>query len=252
MPTDDDDLTLEPMEAPAPSADRQPALPIPAPALEFGRPPTPPPLGRTQAALVVDPRRPSGFTPGLRRGVTLPCWRVASMSEAGTDATCPGLSCRNPTDPRLPYLLRLPIDGGLVLGCDTWPHRPPRAWARGGRGFASSRTSPSSPVRRARGGHRPRCRDSAPARLHDPANGRRFLADTQGGRRRSARIPVAARAGSRSQIVEDTREVPAQARAPAHTVREALPAGDYAVRDPAGLVVAAGTQGAGRPCIRAE
>ena len=39
MPTDDDDLTLEPMEEPTPPADRRPTLPMPGPALEFRRPP---------------------------------------------------------------------------------------------------------------------------------------------------------------------------------------------------------------------
>lgn len=37
MPTDDVDLTLEPMDEPTPPSGRQPTLPLPAPTLDFGR-----------------------------------------------------------------------------------------------------------------------------------------------------------------------------------------------------------------------
>ena len=111
----------------------------------------------------------------------MPGW-VASMSEAaGTGATRPRLViARNPDpDSKLPYLLRLPIDGGLVL---------------------------------------------------------------VGTARPGARIPGRRASGIEElEIVEDTRErYPYRfAHQKAHTVREALPAGDYAVRDSSGLVVAA-------------
>lgn len=165
------------------------------------------------------------------------------------------LVARNP-DPetRLPYLVRLPIEGGLVLKVrDTWP-RTARVFC------APSDDWPAEPQILEDVGVL-LCRRRGPAIdlvLDRPREDRsQFLFTTiRGGReavfwqtrkvvgtaRPGARIPGRRASGLDGlEIVVDTRErYPFRfARQQASTVREALVAGDYAVRRGDGTVIAA-------------
>jgi len=166
------------------------------------------------------------------------------------------LIARNPDpDSKLPYLLRLPIDGGLVLKArDTWPRTARVFCARVAEGWpeAPEIVEDVGVVSCVRRGvavdivlDRPREYRSQLV-FTTLANGREAIfwqtRKVVGTARPGARIPGRRASGIEElEIVEDTRErYPYRfAHQKAHTVREALPAGDYAVRDPAGLVVAA-------------
>jgi hypothetical protein len=166
------------------------------------------------------------------------------------------LIARNPDpDSRLPYLLRLPIGGGLVLKArDTWPRtarvfcaRAPEGWPE-----APEIVEDVAVVSCVRRGvavdvvlDRPR-ENRSQLVFTTLANGREAIfwqtRKVVGTARPGARIPGRRASGIEElEIIEDTRErYPYRfAHQKARTVREALPAGDYAVRDPAGRVVAA-------------
>jgi hypothetical protein len=167
------------------------------------------------------------------------------------------LVARNPDpDSSLPYLLRLPIEGGLVLKArDTWPrtarvycHRAEEGW-------------PASPdlvedvaiVECRRRGvsidlvlDRPRENRSQLVFTRLPSGREGIFWQTRkvvGTARPGTRIPGrhVADLGTRLAIVVDTRErYPWRfAKQQADTERAALEAGDYAVRGPDGRVVAA-------------
>ncbi len=165
------------------------------------------------------------------------------------------LIARNPDpDSRLPYLLRLPIDGGLVLKArDTWPRtarvfcaRAPEGWPEAAE--ISDGVAVVSCVRRGIAVDlvldRPR-ENRSQLVFTTLANGREAIfwqtRRVVGMARPGARIPGRRASGiAEVEIVVDTRErYPYRlAHLKARTIREALPAGDYAVRDPAGRVVA--------------
>jgi hypothetical protein len=164
---------------------------------------------------------------------------------------------RNP-DPgsSLPYLLHLPIDGGLVLKArDSWPrtarvycHRAEEGWP------ADVELIEDVPIVECR-----RRGISVDLVLDRPRENRSQLVFTRlpngregifwqtrkvvGTARPGSRIPGrrVADLGSRLVVVVDTRErYPWRfAKQQADTERAALPAGDYAVRGPDGTVVAA-------------
>lgn len=167
------------------------------------------------------------------------------------------LIARNPdADSSLPYLLRLPVDGGLVLKArDTWPrtsrvycHRAEEGWP------ADAELVEEVAVVECR-----RRGVSIDLVLDRPRENRSQLVFTRlpGGRegifwqtrkvvgtaRPGARIPGrrVSDLGSRLAIVIDTRErYPWRfAKQQADTERAALTAGDYAVRHPDGRVIAA-------------
>ncbi len=166
------------------------------------------------------------------------------------------LIARNPDpDSTLPYLLHVPVDGGLVLKVrDTWPRTARVFCARATDGWPADPEivedlAVVSCVRRGIAVDlvvdRPRENRSQLVFTH-LANGReasfwqtRKVVTTA---RPGARIPGRRASGiAELEIVEDTRErYPYRfAHQKAHAVREALPAGDYAVRDAAGHIVAA-------------
>lgn len=166
------------------------------------------------------------------------------------------LVARNP-DPgsRLPYLLRLPIDGGLVLKArDTWPRTARVFCARALEGWpeAPEIVDDVAVVSCVRRGvavdlvlDRPR-ENRSQLVFTTLADGREAIfwqtRKVVGTARPGARIPGRRASGIvEVEIVEDTRErYPYRfAHQKARTIREALPAGDYAVRDPQGRVVAA-------------
>lgn len=167
------------------------------------------------------------------------------------------LVARNPDpDSSLPFLLRLPIEGGLVLKArDTWPrtsrvycHRADEGWP------ADAELVEDVPVIDCR-----RRGISIDLVLDRPRENRSQLVFTRlpGGRegifwqtrkvvgtaRPGARIPGrrVSELGSRLAIVIDTRErYPWRfAKQQVETERAALGAGDYAVRGPDGQVIAA-------------
>lgn len=166
------------------------------------------------------------------------------------------LIARNPDpDSRLPYLLRLPIDGGLVLKArDTWPRTARVFCARAPEGWPEvpeivEDVALVSCVRRGVAVDivldRPR-ENRSQLVFTTLANGREAIfwqtRKVVGTARPGARIPGRRASGIEElEIIEDTRErYPYRfAHQKARTVREALPAGDYAVRDPEGRVVAA-------------
>jgi len=178
-----------------------------------------------------------------------------------SDATGPRpgprlLIARNPDpDSKLPYLLRLPIDGGLVLKArDTWPHTARVFCARAAEGWpeAPEIVEDVAVVSCVRRGvavdlvlDRPR-ENRSQLVFTTLANGREAIfwqtRKVVGTARPGARIPGRRASGIEElEIIEDTRErYPYRfAHQKARAVREALPAGDYAVRDPTGRVVAA-------------
>ncbi len=174
-----------------------------------------------------------------------------------SEATRPRLLiARNPDpDSKLPYLLRLPIDGGLILKArDTWPRTARVFCARAPEGWPEmpeivEDVAVVSCVRRGIAMDivldRPREYRSQLV-FTNLANGREAIfwqtRKVVGTARPGARIPGRRASGIEDlEIVEDTRErYPYRfAHQQAHTVREALPAGDYAVRGPTGSVVAA-------------
>lgn len=164
------------------------------------------------------------------------------------------LVARNPDpDSSLPYLVRLPIDGGLVLKVrDTWP-RTARVFCAHGDWPDDADIVDDVAVLL--------CRRRGPAIdlvLDRPREDRsQFVFTTiRGGReavfwqtrkvvgtaRPGARIPGRRASGlAQLEIVVDTRErYPFRfARQQASTIREALTAGDYAVRRDDGTVIAA-------------
>jgi hypothetical protein len=165
------------------------------------------------------------------------------------------LVARNPDpDSRLPFLVRLPIEGGLVLKVrDTWPRTARVFCARGEEWPAEPEILEDVAVIL--------CRRRGPAIdlvLDRPREDRsQFVFTTiRGGRdaifwqtrkvvgtaRPGARIPGRRASGlPELQIVVDTRErYPFRfVRQQASTTREALTAGDYAVRRDDGTVIAA-------------
>ena len=182
---------------------------------------------------------------------------TAGSEATGTGATRPRLViARNPDpDSKLPYLLRLPIDGGLVLKArDTWPRTARVFCARAVEGWPEEPdivedVAVVSCVRRGIAVDivLDRTREFRSQLVFTTlANGREAIfwqtRKVVGTARPGARIPDRRASGIEElEIVEDTRErYPYRfAHQKAHTVREALPAGDYAVRDSSGLVVAA-------------
>lgn len=165
------------------------------------------------------------------------------------------LLARNPDpDSRLPYLVRLPIEGGLVLKVrDTWP-RTARVFCAPGEGWPDEPEILEDVAVLL-------CRRRGPAVdlvLDRPREDRsQFVFTTiRGGRdaifwqtrkvvgtaRPGARIPGRRASGlAELEIIVDTRErYPFRfARQQASTTREALTAGDYAVRRTDGTVIAA-------------
>ena len=182
---------------------------------------------------------------------------TAGSEATGTGATRPRLViARNPDpDSKLPYLLRLPIDGGLVLKArDTWPRTARVFCARAVEGWPEEPdivedVAVVSCVRRGIAVDivLDRTREFRSQLVFTTlANGREAIfwqtRKVVGTARPGARIPGRRASGIEElEIIEDTRErYPYRfAHQKAHTVREALPAGDYAVRDSSGLVVAA-------------
>jgi len=172
------------------------------------------------------------------------------LRAAGRDASIRGMKpfvvARNPEDgTKLPYLVRLPIEGGLVLKCGaSWPvtarvycHPYEHAWP------ADADVVDHAPVRS--------CERRGPAIDLVLARGRNFrsqfvFTSLRGGRPaifwQTAKVARAARPGVRVparrasgaeqlELLVDTRErYPFKfARQQASTVRRALPAGDYGV-----------------------
>jgi len=165
------------------------------------------------------------------------------------------LIARNPDpDSRLPYLLRLPIDGGLVLKArDTWPRTARVFCARADGWPPDAEVIDDVPMLL--------CRRRGPAidiELDRPRENRSQIVFTtmRGGRegifwqtrkvvgtaRPGARIPGRRASGLAAlEIVVDTRErYPFRfASQQATTIRAALSAGDYAVRRADGSIIAA-------------
>lgn len=163
---------------------------------------------------------------------------------------------RNP-DPAssLPYLLRLPIDGGLVLKArDSWPRTARVFCARVPEGWPAEAEviEELTVVSCRRRGiaidlvvERPRESQSQFVFTRSPNGHEQIFWQTRkvvGTARPGARIPSRRASGFEEvEIVVDTRERYGYrfASQKARVVREALAAGDYAVRGPDGAIVAA-------------